>query len=91
MISIVVPAYNEEKAIPLFFNEIEKVSQKIGLEFEYIFVNDGSKDSTLSILRSLSVQDRSVRYLSFSRNFGKEAALFFFFFTRYCHLRDLNG
>lgn len=45
-------------------------------EFEYIFVNDGSKDSTLSILRSLSVQDRSVRYLSFSRNFGKEAALF---------------
>lgn len=55
---------------------MEKVRIKMNEEFEYIFVNDGSKDSTLSILRSLSVQDRSVRYLSFSRNFGKEAALF---------------
>ena len=75
MISIVVPAYNEEKAIPLFFNEIEKVSQKIGLEFEYIFVNDGSKDNTLQVLKSLHQDHQNVHYIDFSRNFGKEAAL----------------
>ena len=75
MISIVVPAYNEEKAIPLFFNEIEKVSQKIGLEFEYIFVNDGSKDNTLQVLKSLHQEHKNVHYIDFSRNFGKEAAL----------------
>ena len=75
MISIVVPAYNEEKAIPLFFNEIEKVSQKIGLEFEYIFVNDGSKDNTLQVLKSLHQEHKHVHYIDFSRNFGKEAAL----------------
>ena len=75
MISIVVPAYNEEKAIPLFFNEIEKVSQKIGLEFEYIFVNDGSKDNTLQVLKSLLQDHQNVHYIDFSRNFGKEAAL----------------
>ena len=75
MISIVVPAYNEEKAIPLFFNEIEKVSQKIGLEFEYIFVTDGSKDNTLQVLKSLHQEHKNVHYIDFSRNFGKEAAL----------------
>lgn len=75
MISIVVPAYNEEKAIPLFFNEIEKVSQKKGLEFEYIFVNDGSKDNTLQVLKSLHQDHQNVHYIDFSRNFGKEAAL----------------
>ena len=75
MISIVVPAYNEEKAIPLFFNEIEKVSQKIGLEFEYIFVNDGSKDNTLQVLKSLHQDHQNVHYIDFSSNFGKEAAL----------------
>lgn len=75
MISIVVPAYNEEKAIPLFFNEIEKVSQKIGLEFEYIFVNDGSKDNTLQVLKLLHQDHQNVHYIDFSRNFGKEAAL----------------
>ena len=75
MISIVVPAYNEEKAIPLFFNEIEKVSQKIGLEFEYIFVNDGSKDNTLQVLKSLHQDHQNVHYIDFSTNFGKEAAL----------------
>ena len=69
MISIVVPAYNEEKAIPLFFNEIEKVSQKIGLEFEYIF------DNTLQVLKSLHQDHQNVHYIDFSRNFGKEAAL----------------
>ncbi|HRK76010.1 MAG TPA: glycosyltransferase family 2 protein, partial [Streptococcus parasuis] len=76
MISVIVPCFNEEETIHYFYQAMEKVRMKMNEEFEYIFVNDGSKDSTLSILRSLSVQDRSVRYLSFSRNFGKEAALF---------------
>lgn len=76
MISVIVPCFNEEETIHHFYQAMEKVRIKMNEEFEYIFVNDGSKDSTLSILRSLSVQDRSVRYLSFSRNFGKEAALF---------------
>jgi len=76
MISVIVPCFNEEETIHYFYQAMEKVRIKMNEEFEYIFVNDGSKDSTLSILRSLSVQDRSVSYLSFSRNFGKEAALF---------------
>ncbi|HEM3677405.1 TPA: glycosyltransferase family 2 protein [Streptococcus suis] len=76
MISVIVPCFNEEETIHYFYQAMEKVRIKMNVEFEYIFVNDGSKDSTLSILRSLSVQDRSVSYLSFSRNFGKEAALF---------------
>lgn len=75
MISVIVPCFNEEETIHYFYQAMEKVRIKMNEEFEYIFVNDGSKDSTLSILRSLSVQDRSVSYLSFSRNFGKEAAL----------------
>jgi len=76
MISVIVPCFNEEETIHYFYQAMEKVRIKMNEEFEYIFVNDGSKDSTLSILRSLTVQDRSVSYLSFSRNFGKEAALF---------------
>ena len=76
MISVIVPCFNEEETIHYFYQAMEKVRIKMNEEFEYIFVNDGSKDSTLSILRSLSLQDRSVSYLSFSRNFGKEAALF---------------
>ncbi|MDH6363612.1 glucosyltransferase [Enterococcus sp. PF1-24] len=76
MISIVVPCYNEEATIPLFYQEMEKVHQEIADEFEYIFVNDGSKDKTLEVLRNLAKEDpKQVRYISFSRNFGKEAGL----------------
>ncbi|MCB5951554.1 glycosyltransferase family 2 protein [Enterococcus sp. BWT-B8] len=77
MISIVVPCYNEEEAIPSFFKEVENIREQLTHEIEYIFVNDGSKDRTLACLRALHKQypDR-VRYLSFSRNFGKEAGLF---------------
>lgn len=76
-ISIVVPCYNEEEAIPYFYNEIEKVTEEmLEVEFEYLFINDGSKDKTLDILRDLSKKDRKVRYISFSRNFGKEAAMY---------------
>ncbi|NQP31223.1 glycosyltransferase family 2 protein [Streptococcus suis] len=76
MISVIVPCFNEEEAVPYFYDAMEKVRKEMGEQFEYIFVNDGSKDRTLTVLRQLSGQDRAVRYLSFSRNFGKEAALY---------------
>ena len=74
-ISIIVPCFNEEASLPLFYAEMEKIKQQIKEGFEYIFVNDGSKDRTLQVLRDLNQTDRNVHYLSFSRNFGKEAAL----------------
>ena len=75
-ISIIVPCYNEEEALPLFYKEIKKIEEKMEyLNFEYIFVNDGSKDKTLEILRKFSKKDDKARYISFSRNFGKEAAM----------------
>ena len=74
-ISIIVPCYNEEESIPLFYKEINKVLKKIKCDFELIFVNDGSKDRTLEILRDLAKEDKKVRYISFSRNFGKEAGI----------------
>lgn len=77
MLSIIVPCYNEEESIPLFFEEVEKVSSQIQHTIEYIFVNDGSKDRTLDVLRKLyNEHPEKVRYLSFSRNFGKEAGLY---------------
>ena len=75
-LSVVVPCFNEEESIPLFYREMERVRMKMGEKFEYIFINDGSSDGTLSVLRKLHVTDSSVHYLSFSRNFGKEAALY---------------
>ena len=78
-ISVVVSCYNEEKALPLFYNEMERVRKKDFegiVEFEYIFVNDGSKDNTLKIIKELKQKDLKVRYISFSRNFGKEAAMY---------------
>ena len=76
-ISIVVPCYNEEESIPLFYEEIKRVSLKMQdkAEFEYIFVNDGSSDKTLEILRKLARMNDRVKYISFSRNFGKEAGM----------------
>lgn len=75
-ISIIVPCYNEEESMPLFYEEICKVSKEFKkVDFEYIFVNDGSSDKTLEIARDLSQKDKRVRYVSFSRNFGKEAAI----------------
>lgn len=75
MISIVVPAYNEEESISIFFAETEKIRKEMNVEFEYIFVNDGSKDQTLQVLKSLNEVHENVHYIDFSRNFGKEAAL----------------
>lgn len=76
MISVIVPCFNEEEAIPLFFAEMEKIKKEVSHSFEYIFINDGSKDKTLEVLRGLAKMNGFVRYISFSRNFGKEAALY---------------
>ena len=76
MLSIIVPCYNEEKALPLFYQEATSVFQKIKREYEFVFINDGSKDHTLSIMQELAEKDSHVVYVSFSRNFGKEAAMY---------------
>ena len=77
LITVIVPCYNEQESLPLFYKEIVKVAKKMKeVNFEFLFVNDGSKDKTLDILRDLSKKDKRVRYVSFSRNFGKEAAMY---------------
>lgn len=78
LLSLVVPCYNEQEAIPLFYKEILKVSKEFeeSLEFEIIFVNDGSKDHTLQVIKDLNLNDKRVKYISFSRNFGKESAMY---------------
>ena len=76
IISIVVPCHNEEEMVPIFHKEITAVSDQLpDAVFELIFVNDGSKDATLAELKRLASLDERVHYLSFSRNFGKEAAM----------------
>lgn len=77
-ISVVVPCYNEEKALPLFYEELKKNMKDFArnVEFEVLFVNDGSKDNTLKIIKDLTKIDDRIKYISFSRNFGKEAAIY---------------
>lgn len=76
-ISIVVPCYNEEESLPIFYKEIDRVSNLLDqVQFEFLFINDGSRDQTLSLLRKFAKKDRRVRYISFSRNFGKEAGMY---------------
>ena len=76
--SLVVPCYNEEEAIPIFYREALKVIEQLKdeFEFEFCFVDDGSKDGTLQCFKNLRVKDERVHYVSFSRNFGKESALY---------------
>lgn len=77
LISVIVPCFNEEEVLPYFYEEINKTSKIMSyIDFEFIFVNDGSKDRTLSVIKQLSKNDTRVKYISFSRNFGKEAAIF---------------
>lgn len=81
LISVVVPCYNEQEVLPMFYEEITKVTDGMKkenpeLEFEYLFINDGSKDRTLEIFRELAAKDKRVRYISFSRNFGKESGIY---------------
>lgn len=76
-ISVIVPCYNEEEVLPIFYEEIDRVSKEMHkVDFEFLFINDGSKDKTLNILRELAKKDKRVRYISFSRNFGKEAGMY---------------
>ncbi len=75
-ISIIVPCYNEEESLPIFYKEIDKISKGMKVvDFEFLFINDGSRDKTLNILREMAKKDKRVRYISFSRNFGKEAGM----------------
>ena len=80
LISIIVPCFNEEQSIPLFMEETEKVindmKENFNLSFEYIFIDDGSKDNTPKIMKEFSTKLDNFRYIIFSRNFGKEAGLY---------------
>ena len=76
LLSVVVPCFNEQESVPLFYAAMEQVRSKLPLDFEYVFVDDGSRDQTLVELRKLAHDQSNVHYLSFSRNFGKEAALY---------------
>lgn len=76
-ISIIIPCYNEEKSLPLFYEELNKnITPFENIEFEFIFVNDGSNDDTLNLIKNLAKTDSRVKYISFSRNFGKESAIY---------------
>lgn len=76
-ISLIVPCYNEEESLPYFYEEFSKLSRQLSsYKFEVIFINDGSKDHTLQILKEFAAQDNRIKYISFSKNFGKEAAIY---------------
>ena len=75
VISIIIPCYNEEDSIPLIYNELKKVSNNMKYDFEFIFVNDGSIDNSLSVLKKLSAKDKQVKYIHFLLFFLKEAAM----------------
>ena len=79
LISLIVPCYNEEQALPFLYEalcELRKGIEGTGKEFEFIFVNDGSTDKTKDVIKDLAARDKDVRYVIFSRNFGKEAAMY---------------
>ena len=76
-LSIIVPCYNEEQTVELFYTEVEKMIQYMpDIQTDYLFVDDGSTDRTLEKVKELHVRDKRVKYISFSRNFGKEAAMY---------------
>ncbi|MCI8466794.1 MAG: glycosyltransferase family 2 protein [Bacilli bacterium] len=84
-IGVIVPCWNEEESLPLFYQEMTKVmNQMKEQDFEIMFINDGSKDNTLKVIKELAKKDKRVRFLSFSRNFGKEAAI-------YAGLQNIDG
>ncbi len=75
-ISIIVPCFNEQDVLPIFYKETANVLSGLNCSYEFVFINDGSNDKTLEVMQELSKKDRNVTYLSFSRNFGKEAAMY---------------
>lgn len=85
LISLIIPCFNEEEALPVFYEELSRVTKTLlDYEFEFLFIDDGSSDNTLGLLCDLSKRDDRVKYISFSRNFGKEAAM-------YCGFCNCNG
>ena len=77
LVSLMVPCYNEQEALPYLYEALCKVTSECSqYEYELIFVNDGSKDNTLGVLKEMAEKDSRIRYISFSRNFGKEAAMY---------------
>ena len=76
ILSLIIPCFNEEESLPLFYNETKKVLNTIKTDYELIFIDDGSTDNTLEEMMKLAKKDDRVVYLSFSRNFGKEAAMY---------------
>ena len=81
LLTVVVPCYNEEPALPIFYEEMSKTMDEFkdvdkDLSFELLFIDDGSKDKTLSVIKDLADKDDRVHYVSFSRNFGKEAGIY---------------
>ena len=77
LISLVVPCYNEEESLIYLYKEIKKVSYELSeYDMEFIFVDDGSRDGTLRVLKQLSSEDSRIKYISFSKNFGKESAMY---------------
>ena len=76
LISLIVPCFNEEEALPIFYEETIKVLKNMDVNYEIRLIDDGSKDNTLQVMRDLAKKDKNVKYISFSRNFGKEAAMY---------------
>ena len=77
-ITLVVPSYNEEEALPIYYETTEKIirEQLSNVQIEYLFIDDGSKDRTMDVIHDLAERDEKVHFISFSRNFGKEAAIY---------------
>lgn len=75
LLSILVPMYNEAEVIPLFFKKVEEVMSQVGIDYEIICVDDGSKDATPRLLEEYANRDARIKVISFSRNFGKEPAM----------------
>ena len=76
LISLIVPCFNEQESLPIFYEEASKVLKTMDVDYELLIIDDGSKDKTLSIAQDLAKTDERVKYVSFSRNFGKEAAMY---------------
>ena len=84
-VTLIVPCYNEEESLPIFYRAVCDVARGLPqYQISLLFVNDGSKDGTLNVMRNLAAQDERVKYLSFSRNFGKEAAMYAGFCNAKC-------
>lgn len=75
-LSLIVPCYNEEESLPILYAETIRTVTSIGCDYELLFIDDGSSDNTLSVLEGIAKEDKNVIYMSFSRNFGKEAAMY---------------